>query len=260
MIRSLWTAATGMNAQSMEQDIIANNLANVNTTGFKRSRVDFQDLMYQVGSKSGTETTAGVRLPTGIEVGMGVKVVSVQKLFNQGDFQQTGNQFDWAIEGEGFFQLDNNGQTVYSRAGNWKIDKNGMLVNSDGLKLLPNVTIPAAATTFTVDKSGTWSATDKAGTVISSGSLQIARFINPGGLTSLGRNTYEKSESSGDPILGVPGVEGNGTIAQFTLEMSNVSVIEEMIKMIAGQRAYEIDSKAVQTADTMLSLVANLKR
>jgi len=260
MIRSLWTAATGMNAQSMEQDIIANNLANVNTTGFKRSRVDFQDLMYQVGSKSGTETTAGVRLPTGIEVGMGVKVVSVQKLFNQGDFQQTGNQFDWAIEGEGFFQLDNNGQTVYSRAGNWKIDKNGMLVNSDGLKLLPNVTIPAAAVTFTVDKSGTWSATDKAGTVISSGSLQIARFINPGGLTSLGRNTYEKSESSGDPNLGVPGVEGNGTIAQFTLEMSNVSVIEEMIKMIAGQRAYEIDSKAVQTADTMLSLVANLKR
>ena len=260
MIRSLWTAATGMNAQSMEQDIIANNLANVNTTGFKRSRVDFQDLMYQIGSKSGTETTAGVRLPTGIEVGMGVKVVSIQKLFNQGDFQQTGNQFDWAIEGEGFFQLDNNGQTVYSRAGNWKIDKNGMLVNSDGLKLLPNVTIPTAAVTFTVDKSGTWSATDKAGTVISSGSLQLARFINPGGLTSLGRNTYEKSESSGDPQLGTPGVEGNGTIAQFTLEMSNVSVIEEMIKMIAGQRAYEIDSKAVQTADTMLSLVANLKR
>ncbi|HAJ27380.1 MAG TPA: flagellar basal-body rod protein FlgG [Syntrophus sp. (in: bacteria)] len=260
MIRSLWTAATVMNAQSMEQDIIANNLANVNTTGFKRSRVDFQDLMYQIGSKSGTETTAGVRLPTGIEVGMGVKVVSIQKLFNQGDFQQTGNQFDWAIEGEGFFQLDNNGQTVYSRAGNWKIDKNGMLVNSDGLKLLPNVTIPTAAVTFTVDKSGTWSATDKAGTVISSGSLQLARFINPGGLTSLGRNTYEKSESSGDPQLGTPGVEGNGTIAQFTLEMSNVSVIEEMIKMIAGQRAYEIDSKAVQTADTMLSLVANLKR
>jgi len=260
MIRSLWTAATGMNAQSLEQDIIANNLANVNTTGFKRSRVDFQDLMYQIGSKSGTETTAGVRLPTGIEVGMGVKVVSIQKMFNQGDFQQTGNQFDWAIEGEGFYQLDNNGQTVYSRAGNWKIDKNGTLVNSDGLKLLPNITIPAAAVNFTIDKNGTWSATDKAGTVISSGSLQIARFINPGGLTSLGRNTYEKSESSGDPNLGVPGVEGNGTIAQYTLEMSNVSVIEEMIKMIAGQRAYEIDSKAVQTADTMLSLVANLKR
>lgn len=260
MIRSLWTAATGMNAETLQQDIIANNLANVNTTGFKKSRVDFQDLMYQIGSKSGTETTAGVRLPTGIEVGMGVKVVSIQKLFNQGDFQQTGNQFDWAIEGEGFFQLDNSGQTVYSRAGNWKIDKNGMLVNSDGLKLLPNVTIPASAVVFTIDKSGTWSATDKAGTVISSGSLQIARFINPGGLTSLGRNTYEKSESSGDPNLGVPGVEGNGTIAQFTLEMSNVSVIEEMIKMIAGQRAYEIDSKAVQTADTMLSIVANLKR
>ena len=166
MIRSLWTAATGMNAQSMEQDIIANNLANVNTTGFKRSRVDFQDLMYQVGSKSGTETTAGVRLPTGIEVGMGVKVVSVQKLFNQGDFQQTGNQFDWAIEGEGFFQLDNNGQTVYSRAGNWKIDKNGMLVNSDGLKLLPNVTIPAAAVNFTIDKSGTWRNSDTDGCIM----------------------------------------------------------------------------------------------
>lgn len=260
MIRSLWTAATGMNAQSLEQDVIANNLANVNTTGFKRSRVDFQDLMYQIASKSGTETTAGVRLPTGIEVGMGVKVVSIQKMFNQGDFQQTGNQFDWAIEGEGFYQLDNNGQTVYSRAGSWKIDKNGTLVNSDGLKLLPNITIPPAAVNFTIDKNGTWTATDKSGATISSGSLQIARFINPGGLTSLGRNTFEKSESSGDPLLGVPGAEGNGTIAQYTLEMSNVSVIEEMIKMIAGQRAYEIDSKAVQTADTMLSLVANLKR
>jgi flagellar basal-body rod protein FlgG len=260
MIRALYTAATGMNAQSMEQDVIANNLANVNTIGFKKARVDFQDLMYQIGSKSGTETTTGVRLPTGIEVGMGVKVVSIQKLFNQGDFQQTGNQFDWAIEGEGFFQMDNNGQTLYSRAGNFKIDKNGTLVNSDGLKLLPNVTIPPAAVNFTIDKGGTWSATDKAGTVLSSGVLQIARFINPGGLTSLGRNTFEKSESSGDPNLGVPGVEGNGTIAQSALEMSNVSVIEEMIKMIAGQRAYEIDSKAVQTADTMLSLVANLKR
>ena len=260
MIRSLWTAATGMNAQSMEQDVIANNLANVNTTGFKKSRVDFQDLMYQMGSKSGTETTSGVRLPTGIEVGMGVKVVSVQKIFNQGDFQQTGNQFDWAIEGEGFFQLDNNGQTVYSRAGNWKIDKNGTLVNSDGLKLLPNITIPAAAVNFTIDKGGTWSATDKVGTVLSSSVLQIARFINPGGLTSLGRNTFEKSESSGDPNLGTPGVEGNGTIAQSTLEMSNVSVIDEMVKMIAGQRAYEINSKCVTTADTMLSIIAGMKR
>ena len=260
MIRSLWTAATGMNAQSMEQDVIANNLANVNTTGFKKSRVDFQDLMYQMGSKSGTETTSGVRLPTGIEVGMGVKVVSVQKIFNQGDFQQTGNQFDWAIEGEGFFQLDNNGQTVYSRAGSWKIDKDGTLVNSDGLKLLPNITIPAAAVNFTIDKGGTWSATDKVGTVLSSSVLQIARFINPGGLTSLGRNTFEKSESSGDPNLGTPGVEGNGTIAQSTLEMSNVSVIDEMVKMIAGQRAYEINSKCVTTADTMLSIIAGMKR
>jgi len=249
-----------MNAQSIEQDVIANNLANVNTTGFKKSRVDFQDLMYQISSKSGTDTANGVKLPNGFEVGMGVKVVSTQKIFAQGDFQQTGNQFDWALEGEGFFQMDNNGKTVYSRAGSFKVDKNGLLVNSDGLKLVPNITVPTTAVNFTIDQGGSWTATDKGGSVVASGTLQIARFINPGGLTSLGRNTYDKSDSSGDAVLGTPGQDGNGTISQFTLEMSNVSVIEEMIKMIAGQRAYEIASKSVQTADSMLSTVANLKR
>ena len=143
MIRALWTAATGMQAQQMNQDVVANNLANINTVGFKKSRAEFQDLMYQVLLKSGAETSSGNQLPTGIEIGMGVKPVSVQKMFSQGDYQQSDNPFDWAIEGDGFFQLDDNGRTVYTRAGNFKIDRDGSVCNSSGLKLIPEITIPA---------------------------------------------------------------------------------------------------------------------
>jgi len=260
MIRSLWTAATGMVAQQIEQDVVANNLANVNTVGFKKSRADFMDLMYQIYTKSGSETTQGNQLPVGLEVGMGVKPMSTQKLFTQGDYQQTGNQFDWAIEKDGFFQMDDNGNTFYTRAGNFKLDKDGAVVNSEGLKLLPNITVPTGTVSFTVDTGGTWTASDQAGNPLSTGRLELATFVNQAGLTSVGRNLYAKSVASGDPITGNPGENGIGTISQSYLEMSNVNVIDEMVKMIVGQRAYEINSKAIQTADSMLSIINGLKR
>lgn len=260
MIRSLYTAATGMVAQQMEQDIVANNLANANTAGFKKSRADFQDLMYQIYTKSGSETSQGTQLPVGIEVGMGVKPVATQKMFTQGDYQQTGNQFDWAIEADGFFQFDNNGTTVYGRAGSFKIDKDSQIVNTEGLKLVPNISIPAGTVSFTIDSGGTWTASDSAGNPLSTGRLELATFVNPAGLTSIGRSIYAKTVSSGEPVTGNPGENGIGTISQNSLEMSNVNVIDEMVKMIVGQRAYEISSKALQTADSMLGIINSLKR
>jgi len=260
MIRALFTSATGMAAQQLEQDVVANNLANVNTVGFKKSRSDFMDLMYQITSKSGSETTQGTQLPVGIEVGMGVKPMSTQKIFTQGDYQQTSNKFDMAIEQDGFFQFDNNGTTVYSRAGSLKINSAGVLVNSEGLQLVPSITIPAGAASFTVDSGGTWSALDQSGASLATGRMQLATFINPAGLTSIGRNLYEKTTSSGEPTVGNPGESGIGTISQYYLEMSNVNVVDEMVRMIVGQRAYEINSKSIQTADSMLSIINNLKR
>jgi len=260
MIRALWTAATGMEAQQISQDVVANNLANVNTVGFKKARADFQDLMYQVYSKSGAETTDGGELPVGIEIGMGVKPVAVQKMFSQGDYMQTDSEFDLAVEGNGFFQVDNAGSTVYTRAGNFKLDSDGALCNSQGLKLLPEVTIPPDAVDFTIDSGGTWTASDANGDPLATGRMELAKFINPAGLTSLGRNLYDTTVASGDATAGNPGEEGFGTISQRFLEMSNVNVVDEMVKMIVGQRAYEINSKAIQTADDMLQTANNLKR
>lgn len=260
MIRALWTAATGMEAQQISQDVVANNLANVNTVGFKKARADFQDLMYQVYSKSGTETSDGGQLPVGIEIGMGVKPVAVQKMFTQGDYMQTDNEFDMAIEGDGFFQLDDNGRTVYTRAGNLKLDSDGVLCNSEGIKLVPEVAVPQDAVHFTIDSGGTWTASDANGDSLSTGRIELAKFINPAGLTSMGRNLYDSTESSGDATSGNPGEEGFGTVSQRFLEMSNVNVVDEMVRMIVGQRAYEINSKAIQTADAMLQMANNLKR
>ncbi len=261
MIRSLFTAATGMSAQQVEQDVIANNLANVNTVGYKKSRANFQDLMYQIYSKSGATSSTGVQLPAGIEVGMGVKPISTQKIFSQGDYQQTGNPFDWAIEGDGFFQLDDgDGGTVYTRAGSFKINKDSNICNSEGLLLTPAINVPQGTVVITVDKSGQITATDSKGTMTQIGQLQIATFINPAGLSSQGRNLFAKTDASGEASVANPGVDGKGTITQYFLEMSNVNVIDEMVKMITGQRAYEINSKSVQTADTMLGIINSLKR
>lgn len=260
MIRALYTAATGMVAQQLEQDVVSSNLANVNTVGFKKSRADFQDLMYQITNQSGSQTTAGGQLPVGLEVGLGVKPVSTEKIFTQGDYQQTGNRYDFAIEGNGFFQVDNNGLTAYTRAGNFKLDKDGNLCNAEGLKVVPNITIPQTTVSFTVDSGGTWTAADSTGVSVGTGRMELANFTNPAGLTSMGRNLYGKSEASGEPVTGNPGEDAFGTITQSYLEMANVSVIDEMVKMIVGQRAYEINSKSIQTADNMLQLINNLKR
>lgn len=260
MIRALWTAAAGMEAQQINQDVVANNLANINTVGFKKARAEFQDLMYQMFSKPGAETTGGSQLPVGIEIGMGVKPVAVQKTFTQGDYQQTDNQLDWAIEGNGFFQLDNNGRTVYTRAGHFKLDTDGALCNSDGLKFLSEVTIPSDTVNFTIDSGGTWTAADGVGTALATGRIELVSFVNPAGLASLGRNLYESTDASGEATVGNPGEDGLGSISQNFLEMSNVNAVDEMVKMIVGQRAYEINSKAIQTADAMLQMVNSLKR
>jgi flagellar basal-body rod protein FlgG len=250
-----------MSAQQVDQDVIANNLANVNTVGFKKSRANFQDLLYQIYSKAGATSSTGVQLPAGIEIGMGVKPISTQKIFSQGDYQQTGNPFDWAIEGDGFFQIDDgNGGTAYTRAGSFKMNKDGNVCNSEGLLLTPAINVPTGTVVVTVDKSGQVTATNSLGIMQQIGQLQLATFINPAGLTSIGRNLYNKTEASSEAVVGNPGVEGKGTISQYFLEMSNVSVIDEMVKMITGQRAYEINSKSIQTADAMLSIINNLKR
>jgi len=260
MIRSLFTAATGMTGQQIEQDVIANNLANIITVGFKKSRANFQDLMYQVLTKAGSTSSTGIQLPAGIELGMGVKAISTQKIFTQGDYVQTGNSLDLAIEGDGFFQIDDGaGKTLYTRAGNFKMNKDGNIVNSEGLLLTPTINIPSNTVVITIDKTGSVSVTDQQGTVSQVGQIQLARFVNPAGLTSIGRNLFDKTDASGEPIVGNPSVDGRGTISQYFLEMSNVNVIDEMVKMIVGQRNYEINSKAVQTADAMLGIINNLK-
>lgn len=262
MIRSLFTAATGMVAQQLEQDVIANNLANVNTVGFKKSRANFQDLMYQIYSKAGTTSSTGTQLPAGIEVGMGVKPVSTQKIFTQGDYQQTGNPLDLAIEGDGFFQIEDvnsNGGVAYTRAGSFKVNNAGVVCNSEGMPLQPTISVPVGTVVVTVDKSGQISFTNSLGAITTT-QLTIATFINPAGLTSIGRNLYNRTDASGEASIGNPNLDGKGTISQHFLEMSNVNVIDEMVKMITGQRAYEINSKAIQTADSMLGIINNLKR
>lgn len=261
MIRALWTAATGMAAKQTTLDVVANNLANLSTTGFKKSRAEFQDLMYQVQKKAGAETSSGVQIPVGVEIGMGTKLSAVQKLFTQGDYVQTGNTFDWSIEGDGFFQVDDgNGRTLYTRAGNFKKNTDGTLCTSDGYKLVPNVTVPSETVTFTIDSGGTWTAADSTGKKLQSGRLELAKFVNSAGLTSLGRNLYEVTDASGTATTGYPGQSGYGTISQFYLEQSNVNSVDEMIYMIETLRAYEMNSKAIQTADSMLQTVSNLKR
>jgi len=262
MLRALWIAATGMEAQNLNVDVISNNLANVNTVGFKKSRADFQDLMYQSLLAPGTASTAQTVVPTGIELGQGVRPVAVQRMFSQGDFQKTENPLDMAIEGDGFFQiLLPNGELAYTRCGAFKLDREGRIVTSDGYLLQPEVAIPEDAINITIGADGTISVTQPGQSVASQvGQLQIVKFINPAGLKSIGRNLFMPTDASGDPIIGVPGEEGFGTIAQGYVELSNVKVVEEMVNMIIAQRAYEVNAKAIQTADEMLQMANNVKR
>ena len=262
MIRSLWTSATGMQAQELNIDVIANNLANVNTSGFKKSRAEFQDLLYESMRPAGAASSADTTVPTGIQLGHGTRPSAVQKLFAQGDFQNTQNELDWAIEGDGFFQIElPNGDTSYSRSGEFKLDADGRIVNPDGFPLVPELTIPADTVSISVGMDGTVSVVQAGdGTPTEIGTIQLARFVNPAGLRSLGKNLYSPTNASGDEITGTPGENGFGTIAQGFLEMSNVSVVDEMVSMITAQRAYETNSKVITTADEMLQLANNLKR
>jgi len=262
MLRTLWIAASGMEAQSLNIDVISNNLANVNTTGFKRSRADFQDLLYQTLRPAGVASTSNTQVPTGIQVGQGTRPVAVQKIYLQGDYQNTQNQLDVAIEGDGFFQIQQpSGEIAYSRAGAFKLDSEGRLVTSDGYLLQPGITVPSNSLSVSVGTDGTVSVLQAGQSTPSEiGKIELARFVNPAGLHSIGRNLEVQTQSSGEPITGTPGVDGFGTTAQGFLEMSNVSVVEEMVNMIIAQRAYEINSKAIQTADEMLQIANNVKR
>ncbi len=261
MIRSLWTAATGMKAQELNLDNISHNLANVNTTAFKRANVEFQDLMYQNMEEAGIPAAAGQRLPVGIQVGLGVKPSAIVKNFKAGSLRQTGNPLDVAIEGDGFFQVMlPDGTIAYTRDGSFKIDADGNLVTADGFYVQPPITIPAEAESISIGFDGTV-------TVLTNnepqeiGQITITRFVNPAGLKAIGKNLFLETAASG-PALGpfVPGTNGTGSLEQGYLEMSNVNAVEEMVQMIMAQRAYEMNSKVIQAADQMMGTVAALRR
>jgi flagellar basal-body rod protein FlgG len=264
MVRSLWTAASGMIGQQFNIDTIAHNLSNVNTTGYKKTRADFEDLLYQNIRMAGTPSTSITNYPTGIHVGLGVKTASTQKIFEQGSLQNTNNNKDLAIEGEGFFKVQMyDGSFAYTRDGAWKIDSNGQMVNHSGYKMEPEIIFPEGflSDTISISKDGLVTCKTRFNDdIVDVGQIDLYRFINPAGLTSVGGNLFKISEASGDEIRGTPALEGMGKIHQGFIEMSNVQVVQEMVNMIVAQRAYDLNSKSIQTSDAMLSTVVNLKR
>ncbi len=258
MMTSLYSAATGMNAQQVNMDVISNNLANVDTNGFKKSRADFQDLMYQTKTAPGRGEGGGN--PTGLQIGTGVRTVGTKKLFTTGNFKQTGNPFDIAIEGNGFFQVTMpDGTIAYTRNGSFNADRDGNLVTSDGYFLEPNITIPQGSENFDVSQEGIVTV-EVDGDVQELGTIELANFINPTGLLNVGKNLYKQTEASGDVVTGEPGEDSFGTLLQNSLETSNVKIVNEMVDMIAAQRAYEVNTKTINTADQMLQAANNLKR
>lgn len=263
MIRSLYTAATGMQAQQTNMDVISNNLANVNTRGFKKSRAEFQDLLYQTLRSSGATQAAGMTVPTGVQVGLGTRLVATQKQFTQGDLQETGNVFDMAIEGDGFFQVKlPTGDTGYTRCGSFTPDRDGKLVTADGYVLQPEITIPQGATDISIGKDGTITVTVPGqANAQAVGTIELAKFVNPAGLIAEGGNIFTaRPDASGEAVPGTPGVDGFGSISNRFLETSNVKVVDEMVSMIIAQRAYEVNSKSIQSADEMLQTANNLRR
>jgi flagellar basal-body rod protein FlgG len=257
MIRALNSAATGMAAQQLNIDVVANNMANVNTTGFRKSRAEFQDLVYQTLRQPGGQSGNGAALPSGIQVGLGVRTVATQALHIQGAMKQTGNSLDLAIEGNGFFQVMRpSGEIAYTRAGNLKTDADGRLVTNDGFAIEPAITVPPDATSVSISTTGVISVTQPGQqNATEIGQLQLANFANPGGLLELGRSMYQQTAASGQPVVLNPGEGGVGTLAQGFLEGSNVEVVNEMIELISSQRAYEVNQRVIQAADEMLSRV-----
>ena len=259
-MRSLWTSTTGMSAQNLNMDVIANNLANVSTTGFKKSRADFQDLLYQIMKVPGSPTSADTRSPTGIQVGLGVKPAAVTKVFTEGDIVQTENPLDVAIEGSGFFQVElPDGNTAFTRAGNLKLDGDGRLTTSDGFPIQPEIVIPEDAREITISQTGLVSALvgdDTTSTEL--GNIDLADFVNEAGLIAIGRNLFRETDASGAAALGTPGSDGYGTLLQGYVENSNVNLVEEMAHMITTQRAFEINSNVVSTSDEMMQTTTNM--
>ena len=259
MNQALWVAKTGLDAQQTRMAVISNNLANVNSTGFKRSRAVFEDLLYQnvrqVGSQSSQDTT----LPSGLSLGTGVRTVATEKLFTQGNLTQTGNPLDMAIEGRGFFQiLQPDGTVAYTRDGSFQLNSQGQIVNSSGYVLQPGLTIPSSTKSISVGQDGIVSVvTAASATPTQVGTIQLADFVNPAGLQPVGKNLFTETAASGSPQAGNAGLNGLGTLAQSSLESSNVNVVEELVNMIETQRAYEMNSKAIQASDQMLSYVNN---
>lgn len=262
MLRALYSAATGMQAQQLNVEVISNNIANINTAGFKRRRAQFQDLLYQNLKLAGSSSTSNTEYPVGLQVGLGSRPVATETIFSQGDYSQTGNPFDLVIQGAGFFQVRlPTGEIAYSRAGAFHLDREGNIVTVDGDPLEPQITIPSDALSVTVGNDGTVSVL-QAGQQNAQqvGSIQLANFINPAGLNSIGRNLFLATTASGDPVIATPGQEGLGSVSQGFLEQSNVNIVEEMVSMIISQRAYESTSKVLKTADEMYSQMNNTIR
>jgi flagellar basal-body rod protein FlgG len=257
---ALYAAASGMEAQPVNLNTISNNIANVNTTGFKKSKVEFQDLFYQTTRNAGSEAGAGNLLPTSVELGNGSQIASTAKVFTQGQLSQTNEKLDIAVQGEGFFEIERpDGTSAFTRDGSFKIGPDGRVMTSDGLPVLSGFqAIPTGTTAIGVSASGDVSLQTPNGTTTFR--LQLARFANPAGLQSLGGNLFSETPASGVPEIGNPGETGFGTVLQGYLETSNVNVVEEMVAMILAQRAYEISSKSIQTSDEMLQRVSQLKR
>ena len=260
MMRSLWISKTGMEAQQTQLDTISNNLANVSTNGYKRSHAVFEDLMYQNLRQAGAATSDQTQLPTGLQMGLGTRAVATSRNFSQGSLQQSSNTFDLAIQGNGFFQIQlPDGTTGYTRDGSLQVSATGQLVTNDGYTVQPGITIPATAQSVTIGKDGSVSVVLPGATAPTvAGQIQLANFVNPAGLEPKGQNMYGETAASGTPNAGVPGLNGLGTVQQGFVETSNVNVVEELVQMIQTQRAYELNSKSIQTSDQMLQRLAQL--
>lgn len=261
MINSLYTAATGMWAQQFKMDTVSNNIANVDTAGFKKVKAEFQDLIYSYSKNAGAATAQNSTTPTGIYVGHGVRLAATTRLFTQGNIENTGNALDLAISGDGFFRIQlQDGRIAYTRDGQFKIDNQGRVVTANGLLLDPAITVPQNAVSLTISPDGIVSAELADGTIQQLGNITITRFVNPAGLKSIGDNLYIQTAASGEPIEGTPGQDGFGTILQGYVEKSNVDVVKEMVDMITAMRAYEFNSRSIMTADQMLQTASNLRR